>query len=288
MVTLCYKQHNVTLLNSAWFRTRKMDMLKRFFVALLFAGITLPALATTDYSDMWFIPAESGWGVNLTQNENVVFMTFFIYGPDNKPTWYVAITALDANGNYTGSLFSTVGTYFGAPWNPADHPPATLADTATFAPVNAYQGTLTYTLLGGPTVSKSIVRETLVTINLAGNYTGGQAGAYSGCDSSSGNSLYKDNFDLQVAHGSGNVIFTFAYFSGTSCTLSGALVQNGQLYSVPAASYQCDSDGGSLNTTASLSEIKKTAQGIEGRFAAPSVGGGCREDASFSANNLVP
>jgi hypothetical protein len=142
---------------------------------------------------------------------------------------------------------------------------------------------LTYTLLGGPTVNKSIERQTLVTINLAGNYTGGQAGVYSGCASSS---LYKDNFDLQVAQGSGNVTFTFAYlFLGTSCTLSGALVQNGQLYSVPSASYQC-ADG--LNTTASLSEIKKTAQGIEGRFAAPSVGGGCREDASFSGNNLVP
>ena len=264
-------------------------MLKRFFVALVFAGFALPALAATDYSDMWFNPAESGWGVNLTQNENVIFMTFFIYGPDNQPKWYVAITARDANGNFTGSLFSTVGTYFGLPWNPADHLPATLVGTATFAPVNPYQGTLTYTLVGGPNVNRSIVRETLVTINLAGNYTGGQAGAYSGCTSSSGNSLYKDSFDLQVAQGGGNVILTFTYlFSPMSCTLSGALVQNGQLYSVPSGTYQCDGDLGSLNTAASLSEIKKTAQGIEGRFTAPSVGGGCREDASFSANNLVP
>jgi hypothetical protein len=258
-------------------------MLKRFVVALLFAGFTVSAHAVTDYSDMWYIPAESGWGVNLTQNENVVFMTFFVYGADNKPTWYVAITARDANGNFTGSLFSTVGPYFGLPWNPAAYAP-TLVGTATFAPVNPYQGTLTYTVLGGPTVTKSIVRQTLVTINLTGNYTGGQAGGYSGCDNSGDNFLYKDSFDLQVSQGTSNVIFTFAY-SSLTCTLSGALVQNGQLYSVASASYQCD-DG--LSTTASLSEIKKTAQGIEGRFAAPSVGGGCREDASFSANNLVP
>jgi len=264
-------------------------MLKRFFVALLFAGFTLPALATTDYSDMWFIPAESGWGVNLTQNENVIFMTFFIYGPDNQPKWYVAITARDANGNFTGSLFSTVGTYFGLPWNPADHPAATLVGTATFAPVNPYQGTLTYTLLGGPTVFKSIVRETLVAITLTGNYTGGQAGGYSACSNSGDNFLYKDSFDLQVSQGTSNSVFTFSYPSISNptltCSLSGALVQNGQLSSVPSASYQCN-DG--LNTTASMSEIKKTAQGIEGRFAAPSVGGGCREDASFSAVNLVP
>jgi len=285
MVTVCYKQRDVTLLNSAWFRTREFDMFKRFFVALLFAGFTLPALAATDYSDMWYIPAESGWGVNLTQNENVIFMTFFIYGPDNQPKWYVAITARDANGNFTGSLFSTVGTYFGLPWNPADHLPATLVGTATFAPVNPYQGTLTYTLLAGPSVNKSIVRETLVAINLAGNYTGGQAGAYSG--SSCGISgPYKDNFDLQVSQSSSNLILTFNYVGlAESCTLSGALVQNGQLYSVPSASYQCD-DG--LNTSASLSEIKKTSLGIEGRYAASNVGGGCREDAGFSAVNLAP
>ena len=259
-------------------------MLKRLCVVLLFAGFTLPALATTDYSDMWFIPAESGWGVNLTQNENVIFITFFVYGPDNQPKWYVAITARDASGNYTGSLFSTVGPYFGLPWNPAAYAP-TLAGTATFAPVNPYQGSLTYTLLGGPTVNKSIERQTLVTINLAGNYTGGQAGAYAG--SSCGISgPYKDNFDLQVSQSSSNLILTFSYVGlGESCTLSGALVQNGQLYSVPSASYQCD-DG--LNTSASLSEIKKTSLGIEGKYAASNVGGGCREDAGFSAVNLAP
>jgi hypothetical protein len=57
-------------------------------------------------------------------------------------------------------------------------------------------------------------------------------------------------------------------------------VQNGQLYSIPSATYVCDTG---LSTTASLSEIKKTAQGVEGIFAAPSVGLGCREDGTFSA-----
>ena len=31
-----------------------------------------------------------------------------------------------------------------------------------------------------------------------------------------------------------------------------------------------------------MTEIKATAQGVEGRFSAPSVGGNCREDAQFS------
>ena len=263
-----------------------IDMLKRLCFALLFACFSLPAFAT-DYSDMWadvqYLTTQGGWGVNFTQNENVIFMTFFIYGPDNKPTWYVAIANLDASGNFTGSLYSTVGTYFGAPWNPALYAP-TLAGTASFAPSSPYQGTLTYTLISGPTVVKSIVRETLTTIVLTGNYTGGQSGAYSACTSAGDNFLYKDNFDLQVTQFTDSTAtLTFNFTSGTNCTLSGALVQNGQLYTVPSATYQCDSG---LSTSASLSEVKRTAQGIEGRLAAPSVGLGCREDAAFSAVGL--
>jgi hypothetical protein len=259
-------------------------MLKRLCLALLFCGFALPACAT-DYSDMWWLPAESGWGVNFTQNEGVIFMTFFIYGPGNQPTWYVAIAYRDANGNFAGNLYSTVGSYFGAPWNPAEHPAATLAGSASFVPTSPYQGTLTYSLTGGPTVTKSIERQTLTTIALNGNYSGGQAGAYTGCTNSGDNFAYKDYYDLQVAQANGNVTFTFNYSGGLSCTLSGTLTQNGQLYRMNNATYVC-SDG--LNTNASMSEIKATSLGIEGRFAAPSVALGCREDASFSAVFLSP
>ena len=256
-------------------------MLKRLCLILLIPALFSPTLATaaltTDYSDMWYLPAESGWGVNFTQNDGVIFMTLFLYGPDNKPVWYVAIAYQDANGNFSGTLYSTTGTYFGAPWGGDT---ATAAGTASFSPADAAHGTLTYTLNGGPTVVKSIVRQTLVTIDLTGNYTGGQAGGYSNCMDPSG---YKDTFDLQVTQSGGSVALAFNYSGlGEGCTLSGTLVQNGQLYTVPSATYTCD-DG--LKTTASLFEIKKTSQGIEGRFTAPSVGG-CREDAAFSGVNL--
>lgn len=257
-------------------------MLKRIAIALLFALFTVPALAT-DYSDMWYIPAESGWGANFTQNAGILFVTFFIYDQNGKPTWYVAILGQDANGNFSGTLFSTVGTYFGAPWDPSAHASA-MAGTASFTPTNAYQGTLSYTVLGGPTVNKNVVRQTLTTIDLTGNFTGGQAGAYSNCSNPGNNFGYKDTFDLQVTQSAGNMAMVFAYNQlGANCTFSGALVQNGQLYTVPSATYTCD-DG--TNTTASMSEIKLTSQGIEGRFTSPSVNG-CREDAAFSAVNLL-
>jgi hypothetical protein len=190
----------------------------------------------------------------------------------------------DANGNFAGGLYATVGTYFGKPWNPADHPPATLVGTASFVPTSAYQGTLTYSLTGGPTVTKTIQRQVLTTIDLRGNYIGGIGGGYSNaggtCPAAGG---YTDTYTMQVSQpGDGTASFQFSFSSGNpaSCTLSGTLVQYGQLYSIPNASYQC-SDG--LNTTASMNEIKATAQGIEGTYSAPSVGSNCSEAATFSA-----
>ena len=72
----------------------------------------------------------------------------------------------------------------------------------------------------------------------------------------------------------------FDYASGLSCTFSGTLTQFGRLYSIPEAAYQC-SNG--LNTVASMDQIQATAEGIEGIYAAPSLGDGCSESAAVSA-----
>src|SRR5271169_256215 len=98
-----------------------MNLLKRLLPALILALLLLPLrAAATDYTDIWYLPSESGWGVNLVQADNVIFATFFIYGPGNVPTWYTAVLYSDSNGNFAGNLYSTVGTYFGAPWIPGN------------------------------------------------------------------------------------------------------------------------------------------------------------------------
>jgi hypothetical protein len=254
-------------------------MLKRLLLAVLLSSAALGAHAA-DYTDIWWIPAESGWGVNLVQADDVIFMTFFVYGPNNQPTWYVATVNRDANGNFAGTLASTVGPYFGVPWNPASYA-ATVAGTASFVPTSPYTGTLTYTLIGGPTVVKSIERQTLKTIGLGADYVGGQTGTYSSCSDNSLNGAYQDTYNLSVTHGNGAATFIFTYASEATCTMAGTLVQYGQLYRIDPASYSCT---GSLmfNASATMEEIKATAQGIEGRFTA-GLSGGCTETAYFSA-----
>src|SRR5271169_1412306 len=262
-------------------------MLKRLFAAAVaLAMLILPLqAAAVDYTDIWYLPSESGWGVNLVQADNVIFATFFIYSQGNVPTWYTAIIYANADGsNFTGNLYATTGTWFGAPWDPSKVV-NTMVGTASFTPSSAYQGALSYSFTSGtpPTVTKLIQRQVLTTIALGGNYIGGQSGAYSG-GGCSFQGAYTDTFDLTVMQpGDGTVAFNFSYLqSKISCTWSGTLVQSGQLYSIPSATYAC-SDG--TNSTASMNQIKATAQGIEGIFSAPSGSQGsssCSEAASFS------
>jgi hypothetical protein len=259
-------------------------LFKRFIarVALVAACVSPCAASASDFTDLWFNPLESGWGVNIDQSDSFLFATFFIYGADNLPTWYVALLTWDGT-RYSGGLYATQGTYWARPWNPAEHPNAQQVGTASFQPnaSNAYQATLVYTVNGVGTVTKQIVRQTLTQIAIGGAYLGGQTGAYSGCNTSANNGPYTDKFSLSVAQSaSGSATLTFTYDSGATCTLSGVLQQYGQLYDMPVATYTCT---GTLafTTTATLYELKATALGFEGRLAA-NLPSSCREDANFS------
>jgi len=207
----------------------------RAFVVAFFAAVFVaqPAVAADyDFTDTWYNPAESGWGVNFTQSDNFIFATFFIYGSDKKPTWYTAQMTWDGASKFSGGLYATQGTYFALPWNPSDNPPATPVGTAVFTPSssNNFQGTLTYTVNGAGTVTKTIQRQTLTSILLAGNYIGGTSGAYSGCSTSTSNGPYTDYVALKVTQSGNGVSMVFAYNNNgnaLTCTLAGTLTQTG-------------------------------------------------------------
>ena len=222
-------------------------------------------------------------GCQCRAKRRLPVLTFFIYGADNKPTWYTAQLTLDAGGNYNGQLYATTGTFYAMPWKASDQTTVAVG-TASFQPTSAYTAKLIYVVTTpaplAATVTKALQRQPLTKITIGGTYIGAQSGAYSGCSSGSDNGGYSDFFNLNVDQSTtGTVTFTFNY-QNLTCTLSGSLTQFGQLYTIPTTAYVCD-DG--LNTNASMAEIKATSLGIEGKFSAPSVGGGCREDATFSA-----
>jgi hypothetical protein len=258
--------------------------MKRLLLSLFLLTAAFRAEAV-DYTGLWFNPAESGYGYNLVQSDNYIFATFFVYGPNGQPTWYSAGLDYDGNGHFTGNLNATVGTYFAAPWNPANFGGVAVG-TATFTPstTNVYSGTMVMQVNGAPVVSKQIEMQTLKVIVLSGNYNGGQSGSYFGCTNAADNFSYIDRYDLVVTQlANGNATFDFGYTSGLSCTIQGQLVQHGQQYNLTNATMTCSDTTSTYTTGASMSELKATSLGIEGRYLATNVGGGCSETANFAA-----
>ena len=252
-------------------------MLKRFCSpSCCFSRQAAPPPSTTPTSGI--IPAEAGWGVNVVQSDNFLFITFFIYGADGKPTWFTGQVTQDASGNFNGTLYSTTGTYYILPWAGSHrrggrHRIVPAAGRPT-------RPRLIYTVNGVGTVTKTIQRQTLTAITVGGMYSGAQSGTYSGCTRLDQRPLSR--FLRSASHAAHQFRASPSHLVTTRTSVAlfpGRSSKTVSCTACPPPPINC-SDG--LNTSASMTEIKATAQGVEGRFSAPSVGRNCREDAQFS------
>jgi hypothetical protein len=73
-----------------------------------------------DHTDMWWNPAESGWGAALTQKDSTIFLAWYVYDDSGNPVWYVATCQVDAGGTFaSGTLFSTTGPPLGTSFDPS-------------------------------------------------------------------------------------------------------------------------------------------------------------------------
>jgi len=133
-----------------------------------FGGQSNLALAT-NYQDLWYAaPAESeaGWGVNFTQEGDVIFATWFTYDVDGTPTWLSAVLAKTGTGVYSGNLIRSAGPPFNAvPFNP-NAVTRTVVGTATVTFANGNAASFAYQVnAGGNVVTqvKAITREVFRT-----------------------------------------------------------------------------------------------------------------------------
>ena len=260
-------------------------MLKRLFVILFLAFASMNAHAL-EYTDVYYNPAEPGWGVFLVQSDTTQFLAFFIYGPDGKPTWYTAQLTEDANGNYVGPLYAITGTYFANPWQGYN---IAAVGTASFEPSDSYHATLRYSFTGGPTVVKPIERQSLTPYPLAGSYSGSMSGTISGCQDPIDNEAhFRGRFNLTVtktADTASTLVFSFVDTdnNGIVCSVAGPLTHLGRLYKIANGTFACTGQG--INTSpvpGTLDGYHPTGQGIEGRLTA-STGDGCKASLRFAA-----
>ena len=121
------------------------------------------ALAT-GFQDLWWAaPAssESGWGVNFTQQGNIIFVTWFTYDANGKPTWFVAVAEKTGDKVYQGPISTVVGNPFNAvPWDMSKQVDTEVGST-TITFVDGNNATFSYTI-NGETQVKSITRQVFV------------------------------------------------------------------------------------------------------------------------------
>ena len=139
-------------------------------IARLFAAFALilalhaPAQSTpaTNFSDMWWNPAESGWGISFAQHagSNQVFAVWYTYDPreqgasgQDKPLWIVMPGGTWTSPmSITGTVYVTTGMPFNQPGsNPRNNP----VGTFTFNFSNAANGVFSYNIAPPPGLAPS-------------------------------------------------------------------------------------------------------------------------------------
>lgn len=132
-------------------------MIQRLFIAAVLA-LALPAAAQStpnaDYTDMWWNPNESGWGISFMQHggSNQAYATWYTYDPrevepstgQKKPLWIVMTGGTWTTPNsITGRAYVVNGVpYFQSGSNRTTTDVGTF--TLTFSSVSS--GTFTYSI----------------------------------------------------------------------------------------------------------------------------------------------
>jgi hypothetical protein len=124
---------------------------------------TSPRTGLTNYQDLWWNAMESGWGLNLAHQGDILFGTLFTYDSGNSsmnPGLWLVMSAgrKEPDGSYLGDLYQTTGPAFNAnPFTPITEANYTRVGTMRVAFSDGANGTLTYSV-NGATVVKAITR----------------------------------------------------------------------------------------------------------------------------------
>ena len=244
--------------------------MKKVLAAIVLAASTL-SFATPqlrDATDLWINANESGWGLNVFHQGDTLFASLFVYGPDGQPKWYTASNLVGGNGSdpspdrrmvYTGPLFESTGTWFGAVF---DESKVTRRQVGTMTfDVGPASANLDYTI-DGVRVTKQVTRFTFRATNLTGDYVG-----YMVQPGSSMGGEVRDAMTMTIQDNGSSVHMATASDTRGMCSFDGTRFQNGQ-YEGVAGTYSCGTTSGQWNMT-----VDPATDGFTGSFSGNGIGG---------------
>lgn len=236
------------------------------------ATLSLGATATTDFTDLWFPPNEAGWGANVLQQNDILFVTLFVSNQSNAPIWYVAsnvVLTSTSNGTFvfSGPLYQATAPYFGGPFNPANVSLRQVG-TLTFTTSQISSAVLTYSV-DGVNVIKQISRFAFKNENVAGSYLGATTGTWSSCGSARNG--YQENPIALTVSQDGVAITMREDGPNYTCTYSGNYSQTGHMGIITGNS-TC-SDG--INQSFTATEVVGGVNYLTMRLSAQQIQGQC-------------
>ena len=111
----------------------------------------------------WGGESQNGWGINLVQQNGIVFAVWYTYGADGKTTWFVLPNGTWSGTTYSGAFYSTAGSaWLGANYV-ASQLAVTTAGNMSFNFANANSASMSYSFTGvqfpGVTQNKPLLRQ---------------------------------------------------------------------------------------------------------------------------------
>ena len=228
--------------------------MKRIVTSLLLSLASFNSWCTS-YADIWWNPNESGWGVTFAQQRATIFATFFIYGPDGKPYWVTSVMASTTNApsEFNGPVYSVLGSPYAQTFDPSKTT-ATQVGTARVLFTSGVRGTLSYSI-NGVQIAKTIERQTLAALPLAGSYSGQRLVRDALVSDISGvESVASLSTSFIVTTSGSNISVRTETFPNSVCMYAGTYTQYGVQFSA-SGTYQCSDFSTGTWTTSDLAVI---------------------------------
>ncbi len=145
-------------------------MVRRILSSLLLAFAV--DCAAANYTDWWWNPDQSGHGLNIGQQGNIVFLSWFTYDETGNGMWLTMAGALAGNV-VQGGFIRTTGPHLGDAFDPAKVTRDTVGTgKVTFS--SLHDATLDWTV-NGRSGSVHLVRQSWANSDPSGYYVGGDA-----------------------------------------------------------------------------------------------------------------
>ena len=240
-----------------------LRFMKRAAAVATFALAAACAQAGT-YSDLWYDPEESGWGVNVVQQAENAFITLFVYGPDRQPRWYFSSDAqISAYAGtqpiFRGTLYVAEGAPFTGPYSPG----------SVHAVGDIYLETLSrsrmrvFYRVDGIEYVKEVRRQTFAEPPLTGNYLGQFVLRQSRPGGAPyGTSIYNGEVLLHLDAETGAIMLRVIDHLARRCEYRGPYQVSGKLVSA-SGTFTC-TGGDLLSGSFEIAELQGTDNGITG------------------------